>query len=171
VEVFDANAQVRSVAFAVEERSDPGYIVQLDNDSLWVDGGVSWQWYVDGQPIAGADTSSLVALLTGAYFALVTDANGCTWSTDTALVVLNVGLPGTTSAPVRLYPLPAGSTVQVDMPMAVRAARAVDMQGRVHAVDVPGANLLQLDALSPGAYVLHIEDSAGHVHWQRLVKE
>ena len=172
VEVFDANAQVRSVAFTVEERADPGYFLQLEDDSLWVDGGVSWQWYGDGQPLAGADTSSLVALLTGAYFALVTDANGCTWSTDTALVVLNVGLlPGTSGAPVRLYPLPAGSTVQVDMPLEVRAARAVDMQGRVHAVDAPGANLLQLDALSPGAYVLRIEDSAGHVHWQRLVKE
>jgi hypothetical protein len=171
VEVFDANGQVRSIAFSVGEHADPGFMLGLDDDSLWVAGGVSWQWYGAGQPIQGADGSSLVVLLTGEYHALVTDTNGCTWSTDTALVVLNVGLSAVTGAGVRLYPLPAGSSVRVDMPLAVRAVHAFDLRGRVHAVGVSGSHLLQVDALPPGAYVLCIEDSAGRVHWQRLLKE
>jgi hypothetical protein len=171
VEVFDANGQVRSIAFSVGEHADPGYMLGLDDDSLWVTGGVSWQWYEAGQPIQGADGSSLVVLLTGEYHALVTDTNGCTWSTDTVLVVLNVGLSAVTGAEVRLYPLPAGSSVRVDMPLAVREVHAFDLRGRVHPVGVSGSHLLRVDALTPGAYVLRIEDSAGRVHWQRLLKE
>lgn len=171
VEVVDANGQMRTVTFVVEEHSDPGYALQVLDDSLWVSGGVAWQWYLGDAPVAGADSASLIAPFTGAYFALVTDAEGCSWSTDTVQVVLNVGVHEATGADVLLYPVPAGATVQLDMPLAVRSVQAFDMQGRSHVVARFGPKLLQVEHLVPGVHLLRIEDAAGAVHWRRMVKE
>jgi hypothetical protein len=171
VEVLDASGQVRNVTVEVLERGDPEYTVQVDGDSLWVNAGTSWAWYQDGEVVEGADSASVVATGTGSYHALVTDAFGCTWSTDTVLVVLNVGVDALTGTRALLYPVPAGAIVHVELPAAIRSVDALDAQGRVHHVTVMGPRMLQVDGLSPGVYVIMIEDTAGRTSWHRLVKE
>jgi PKD repeat protein len=43
---------------------------------------VSWQWYLDGNPIPGANSPNFVATQSGSYFAELTDIFGCTNQSD-----------------------------------------------------------------------------------------
>jgi hypothetical protein len=54
----------------------------------------------------GGDSASHVAEQTGQYHAVVTDASGCQWNSDTVLVVLNVGMVEAGQQEVLLYPNP-----------------------------------------------------------------
>ena len=43
---------------------------------------VSWQWYLDGNPIPGATSSNFIAQQSGTYWAELTDIFGCTGESD-----------------------------------------------------------------------------------------
>jgi hypothetical protein len=47
--------------------------------------GASYQWYLNGNPIAGATSQSYTATQTGDYTVVVTDANGCSSSPSGAV--------------------------------------------------------------------------------------
>ena len=161
VEVTDANGQVRTDTVYVEEFVDPGYAVQVQMDSLWIAGGEGFQWYFNNVPIAGADSASFVADATGGYHAVVTDANGCSWNSDTVLVVLNVGVVEQRSDPLRAWPIPAMDVLYVDLPGAVSTtAELINCAGqRVRSLFLrPGMNAVDLSGMDRGLYLLHVPD-------------
>ena len=52
---------------------------------------VSWQWFLNGNPIAGATTPNLVATQSGTYYANVEDINGCKAQSDPLNLTLFTG--------------------------------------------------------------------------------
>ena len=51
----------------------------------------SWQWYLNGSPIAGATTPNLVVTESGSYYAVLSDASGCTAQSGPLDIQLNGG--------------------------------------------------------------------------------
>lgn len=67
----------------VEVYPQPIVSVMESGGTLEADPGfVSYQWYLDGQPLPDADGSQVVPLNGGVYTVEVTDANGCTAVSD-----------------------------------------------------------------------------------------
>jgi hypothetical protein len=169
--VTDSLGQVIIDTAFIEEAIDPGYAVQVLNDSLWIAGGAAWQWYADGQLLSGADSASLIASLTGNYFAEVTDASGCTWSSDTLLVVLNVGAIEQALASLILHPNPAAERLFVRTDGAIVQAQAIDATGRIVRLPVLSAGSLNTQALAPGVWTVRITLADGRSLTGRFVRE
>jgi len=169
VEVMDANGQVIIDTVYIEEHTDPGSTVQVLNDSLWTNGGTAWEWFLDGStPVS--DSASAIALQTGSYHALVTDAFGCVWSTDTATIVLNVGVNEITAQGLSIRPNPATDDAMIEWNGDSPAqARLFNSAGQCLSTRMllPGTNVLDLTGLDAGVYVIRTED--GRV--VRLVRE
>ncbi|MBL8000945.1 MAG: SBBP repeat-containing protein [Flavobacteriales bacterium] len=171
VEVMDSLGQVIINTVLIEEAADPGYLVQVLNDSLWIGGGTAWHWFVDGQLLSGADSASVIAPLTGNYHAEVADANGCTWSSDTVLVVLNVGIGGQEAVGVLLHPNPVKDRLVVHAGSTVVQAIAMDASGRSVPLPVLVGNVLDTRSLAAGAWALRITLADGRSLGARFVRE
>jgi len=171
VEVADANGQVRIDTVYVEEQTDPDYAVQVLNDSLWVDGGLNYAWFVGGTLAVGGDSASHVAQQTGQYHAVVTDASGCQWNSDTVLVVLNVGMDEAGQEELLLYPNPTSDVLHLsNRNVPVLRAVAMDVLGRSAEVKVAGSNTIDVSDLAPGTWILVIGTGSGTTY-SRFVKE
>lgn len=168
VEVIDANGQTIIDTVYIEEHPDPGYIVQVTNDSLWTTGGTAWQWFFNGSTLA-SDSASVIAEETGDYHAVVTDAYGCAWSTDTVTAVLNTGMTKSSSPSLLVYPVPASSQLFIHHAGPTARAELWNSSGqRVHSFSLRSdRNVLDIQELPPGLYLLHTSDGNAI----RVVKE
>ncbi|MBL7938438.1 MAG: SBBP repeat-containing protein [Flavobacteriales bacterium] len=156
VEVTDANGHVQVDTVYVLEHADPGVELQLLDDSLWVDGGVEWQWWFNGQ-LTSAGTPYLIAEANGTYVADYIDANGCLWTTNEISVVLNVGVREHALSALRVQPNPAGDRTTIHWSgTAPVPATLLNSAGQLVAMVTlySGPNVLELDGLQPGLYVL-----------------
>lgn len=93
-----------SVSFA-ENTSPAVPIIAADFDTLMTGGNGDFQWFLDGQPIAGATDSAHIAMANGTYTVTVTDANGCT-STSDPYVWLSTGVTTAPGTRIVLQPNP-----------------------------------------------------------------
>lgn len=160
VEVTDANGQVHIDTVQVEEFADPGYMVQVQNDTLRVIGGTAWQWFFNGNFLPG-DSSLLIAQETGSYHALVTDAHGCTWNSDTVLIVLGTGVAVRSSEGLRVWQNPSSErfSIQLEGTVLVHADLLNSVGQRVRSLVLqPGMNTVDLKGVDSGLYVLLMED-------------
>lgn len=168
VEVTDANGQVIIDTVYVEEHPDPGYTVLVTGDSLWTTGGTAWQWFFNGTALV-SDTASVIAGTTGTYHAVVIDAYGCAWSTDTVTIVLNTNVAEVADLSLLVYPVPASSVLFVDHRGGVVQAEVLNSSGqRVRNITLgTGRNTLDVRAFPSGIYVLRMSDGST----SRFVKE
>lgn len=168
VEVTDANGDVRTDTVYIEERSDPGYTVQVLNDSLFTTGGTSWQWFLNGSTLV-SDSASAIAPSTGDYHALVTDAFGCAWSTDTVTVVLNTGVADAAISSVRAFPIPTTSVLFVDHTGAAAQATLLNASGQqvLSFVLLAGRNTVDVEAMPSGLYLVRTAEGVAI----RIMKE
>jgi hypothetical protein len=156
--VFDANGAVRSATIVVAERPDPGYTLQMVGDSLWVEGGITWEWYLDAVQLS-SDSSSVVAQVNGDYHALVTDAFGCLWSTDTVQVLTTTVIDAATGEGLRVWPNPMGEVLFVDGLRPIELLELRDALGRVvwRGQATGGRATIPTNGLAPGSYLLRSE--------------
>ncbi len=64
---------VAAIPAGCHERCSPDTLCLPD-----LPGIAGWQWYFEGNPVPGANTSNFVALQSGTYYAEMTDTLGCT---------------------------------------------------------------------------------------------
>ncbi len=158
VEVTDANGQTIVDTVFVDEHPDPGYTVQVANDSLWTIGGAAWEWFFDGSVLV-SDSASALATQTGAYHALVTDAYGCAWSTDTVIVVLNTSVEDAMTSTLRAFPIPTASVLFIDHAGDASPAMLLNASGQqaLGFVLRAGRNAVDVSGLAPGLYLFRAE--------------
>ncbi len=83
--------------------------ISVDGDTLTSYTAVSYQWYFDGQPIAGDTQKTIVAMQTGVYSVQIVDNNGCSYNssptdiTTTGVNEINV------NGSIKVYPNPLSS--------------------------------------------------------------
>lgn len=118
-----------------------------------------YQWYLDGDPIPGADAQSLEPTINGAYSVLITDANGCTAS-SAIFPFTSVGLnESTLSAVLRAYPQPARDVLYVEGAAAGASFSLLDARGRMVRIGNISTNphALAVSGLPPGIYALRLQ--------------
>lgn len=158
VEVFDANGVVRSATILLAERPDPEYTVQVAGDSLWVEEGAAWEWYLDNVELS-SDSSSVVAQVNGAYHALVTDVFGCQWSTDTVQVITTTVIGAEHSSGLRAWPNPMGEVLYVEGLSPGDLLELRDALGRLvwQGSATGGRSMIPTSGLAPASYLLRTE--------------
>lgn len=160
VEVTDANGQVLIDALTIAEAVDPGYTVQLQGDSLWVIGGLAWEWYLNNTQLI-SDSASALAMMNGDYHALVTDALGCVWSTDT-VQVLTTTVFDVVGEGLRAWPNPMGEVLFVEGLLPGELMELRDALGRVvwRGQAASGRATFPTSGLTHGSYILIAESGA-----------
>ena len=125
----------------------------------------AYQWYLNGQPIAGADQDTWTPVTNGNYSVAITDANGCI-AQSLPVYYGSVGLAGAEANDLRVYPQPARERLVVEGLTDRTTARLFDTEGREVLREVLHGNAreeLDLCSLTSGAYVLQLESATGTV--------
>jgi PKD repeat protein len=125
----------------------------------------TYQWLLNGNPVAGATSATYTFATNGAYSVEVTDANGCT-NTSTVFNT-NVGVESFSVENLNVYPNPAEgfTTVSFDATSGgTLMINVVDLNGRVvrninNLEYNTGKNVYSIDVqgLSTGVYVLNVQ--------------
>jgi len=135
--------------------------------------GMSYQWYncATNQNIIGADNDSLVATANGSYAVIVTNANGCS-DTSNCIVVDQVGLFFPSSAVISLYPNPTDGMVNLELPAQEGAiAMIYDAQGKLifTSNNAKNGEAFDLSKLTTGVYTFKIQLN-NLIHIEKIVK-
>lgn len=97
----------------------------------------TYQWYLNGTPIAGATGSSYIPKQNGGYSVMVTDANGCT-AQSSFYNVTNTGIDNIAGTDgVKLYPNPNKGS------FTLRLSNAGFKNARVRVFDMTGKEVYQ----------------------------
>lgn len=133
----------------------PEPVATVEGVEVTVTGEGTVQWYLDGDPIPGADTPTWEAEVNGNYHAVVTDANGCT-GTSNAVEVISVGLRDVARPTLALYPVPVVDVLRITGQEGVLAYRVLDAAGRVVAQGRTADGTIDVHALTSGTYALEL---------------
>lgn len=148
---------------AVIPQSSLQVSVQLQGDTLFAQPGNygSYQWYLNGNPLANAQNPYLPLADTGLYAVMVTDsACGCTDSVLYHVTALpGLGIATTAGQPFRIYPNPTHDKIFVEASIPVNLS-LYDLTGRLLRQS-KGKNEMDISAFSEGVYLLRIKDSQG----------
>lgn len=129
---------------------------------------VAYQWYLNGNPVAGATGQNYTPGANGNYTVMVTNADSCS-AMSPAVTVTGVGVGHIPAATIQLYPNPAKDILYIESPVAVNVVLR-DLQGR----KVAGARntkQISLSGISNGVYSVSVYDQNGMmITTRRMVK-
>ncbi len=130
-------------------------------DSLQATDGDTYQWFLDGDSITGADQQVLLTLIPGTYSVEVMNVYGCSDLSDPYSVV-STGYAETDLSTLRAVPNPADEQFTICSFQALPADVAIDMldvNGRVvHSLNGNGAHrrVVSCGTLAPGIYTVRV---------------
>jgi choice-of-anchor B domain-containing protein len=145
--------------------------VELLGDTLLaVSSATSYQWYLNGEPIPGADGPTQPVQATGDYWVEVVDANGCPAVSEPVYAELLVAATEPQTPGLKLYPNPARSWLIVEAPAPLEAVRLFDAQGRlVQAVPGQGHPALEISLSGLPAGVYQVQVRSQERSWSQRV--
>lgn len=166
-----------TIGAANETPAAPAIALSADSLLFVPDVYASYQWMLDGAIIPGANAPELVAQQSGAYTVVVSNAAGCTATTDAVMVLLTQLAPGPVAlSEVVLSPNPFGSQLWLQLNSGEPTLLWLTLQsteGKVvfeKQLLVPqgkSVHPLPTEHLPPGAYLLHLRLEAAE--WNRWV--
>jgi len=134
--------------------------------------GFTYQWYLDGNPVAGATSFNYLPVVNGLYSVVITNANGC--SSTSAEFGTNVSIeePGS-NLYVNLYPNPASGNVNISFTEPVKGMiELIDVNGRSISTwkiqDYQTTISLDIAGFASGIYQLKI-NTEGSVQYKKLI--
>jgi hypothetical protein len=136
-------------------------ITPLTSDLLQASTGVSYQWFQDGLPIAGATSQELLVEVTGYYSVEVTNTYGCVLLSDELQVVIS-GIPEPNVMHIAVVPNPTSDMARMVFSEALASdtrLELVDVNGRImRTMNGNGSRQLLLERghLNSGLYVLRV---------------
>jgi hypothetical protein len=123
--------------------------------------GLSYQWYKNDEPVAGADARLYVVPSTGEYKVEVMDLDQCIAFSDPVLIDLT-GIQEQLNT-LKIYPNPAEDGVNIELPdqidiskMVLKLHNAIGLTVYERLMDA-NPFYLSLEGVSPGVYMLTIE--------------
>lgn len=120
----------------------------------------TYQWYLDGQAIAGANSQLLTVTQNGVYAVAISGGTSCPArsANDT---VTTIGITAIEASNIRLYPNPNNGTFTIERSGNTQAELTVyDVYGRVSYQAVLGADrqVIDMSAVAAGTYYVAIRD-------------
>ncbi len=147
-------------------------VITMSQGLLTSTAAVSYQWYLNGNPVNGATAMTYLPLQDGIYTVMITDANGCT-SLSTPFEVLGTGIAQhDPSSMVSVYPNPSAGELFVRLGShGTGRVTILDLTGRVIAESAAGS-LLKLDIshLPAGSYNVRVI-SEGAAQYFRVIRQ
>lgn len=131
--------------------------------------GYEYQWFLDGEPIPGADSTSLEVTETGDYTVVATNENGCSAESEPLSYTSTVNVSEVTPSIFKLYPNPATETVNIELTSSknITSVSLIDVMGRV-IIQKTGSfeDGIQLDVSNqqPGYFIIQLSD--GTTTWK-----
>lgn len=125
---------------------------------------VSYQWYLNNNPISGAIGQSWTAVANGAYTVMVTDSAGCT-ATSSPYVIAGVGLTELNENNVEFINLPDQITIRMKNGEVLKSLEVYNIAlQKVGEVTPSGPEVIwRKDGIKTGMYHIIIHDSNGHL--------
>ncbi len=129
----------------------------------------SFQWYLDGEPIPGANEARFLAQNSGSYTLETTDLNGCRAVSEPVQVVVSSVAETRFLNAVSVYPNPASSGQRIALKLASGYPRAAsllirDALGKVYSrLSLPDEDVtdIQLPLLPQGLYWMELQTADG----------
>ena len=137
--------------------------VVVNNNKLeTVESFTTYKWMRNGQLISGATDSTYTYTQNGDYQVIVTNANGCSDTSD-IYVVNTVSLKehAQLASQIRVFPNPTSDIVNVQSPVPVNVT-ITDSKGRT-INQIKNASRISMKELSGGLYLLRITDKDGQL--------
>jgi len=116
-------------------------VVTANGSGLNTDPATTWQWYLNGTLIPGADTAVYFPLTNGNYTVVVTNNFGCS-ATSAPFSVVNAGISGATNEYMTVQPMPFIEQFTITWNHAFSAVEKV-----LVIYDVQGKKCMELDIL------------------------
>jgi hypothetical protein len=130
------------------------------NDTLYSSYGVTFQWYMNGFPVSGADKSFLVPQQSASYQVKTTDAGGCTSELSDPFYYEMIGIiEQDNSHVISIYPVPTHGIINLEDKVTVMdysAMRIFDQAGRLVLERKPEKST-DISLLEDGIYFLVLE--------------
>jgi Domain of unknown function (DUF2341)/Secretion system C-terminal sorting domain len=173
VTVCDNNGCMDSDTANVIFLPAPNAIITQNNDTLTCSPAVSYQWLLNGAPLAGETNQTYLALVNASYSCVITDANGCT---DTSNVIgFVLGRDAEALTRINIYPNPVQHVLHLDLTSISGAGnwQIVTMAGVVvQSGTTKGGTLMEASVSDLSAGMYFIEFVSEDLNWGRLfVKE
>lgn len=140
---------------------DPIPVIDQVGNVLQTGVYASYQWYLDGEPIPGADGMTWEPTQNGMYTVDVVDENGCTGISDPYPVV-TVGMEETMISALSVYPNPTAGFVTLQLPEVSGAdvmIQVLDVTGRVvqsESIWFENRAELDLTGRATGTYLIRV---------------
>lgn len=142
-----------------------------------VENAQSYQWFLNGIPVEGANAAEFIPQEAGLYTVAVIDANGCeSLSEAFEFNIFSTGNTASQEAELEVYPVPSRDRVRISLGQGalIEAIMVFSVEGKQIPIPQPGgstsSNLeLDISSWSPGVYMLQVH-SSGTVHQGRLIK-
>lgn len=141
--------------------------------------GLTYQWYKDGSPIAGATSATFNPTGNGKYTCEVSDGNGCSkMSNEITVADMGIAIDAYINL-VNIFPNPSNGKYTVNLGMNYSGnirIRTLDIAGRIVTDETinmnKGNNFQQIDLtnFAKGIYMLNIEVNGTNANF-KLVKE
>ena len=152
----------------------PEFVPEYDemNDLLFApEGFLSYQWFLDGLPIEGANSSTLAAPSDGNYAVEIETEYGCDvqseWLIYTGIYSISE------EAEIQLFPNPASDFISIELLPYKGIVKLYSLQGQLLDEFEPlGKQKLTIDLklYNPGTYVLVVENKKGNAVVKRFNK-
>jgi len=148
-------------------------VVQLQGDTLFAQPGSygSYQWYLNGNPLANGQNPYLPITDTGLYAVKVTDtACGCTDSVLYHVAELpHLGITAVATGQIRIYPNPTHDQIFVAAPVPLNLS-LYDLTGRL-LQQSKEKNEMNMAGFADGMYLLKMEDQKGRfIKMEKVLK-
>ncbi|MFT3886532.1 MAG: S8 family serine peptidase [Flavobacteriales bacterium] len=154
----------------------PAPTVTLDGNILESTPATTYQWYLEGAPLAGADQRTHEALVSGSYSVRITDTDDCgAMSMPMSVIVTGIAEAGVARG-VRAWPVPAGDQLTIALPDGADRPVSVEVfsptGARVPCAWTWSASRIELATrgLAAGSYGVRMLGAAG-AEVLRFVKE
>ena len=162
--VVDSLGCTDTASAAIDVYTNPEPFLSQNGNVLSTDPSESYQWFLAGSPIAGAQNQTYEAVEDGNYFVMVTDINGCSGYSDTLNIVINGVNPIFQSVPIKVYPNPADDFITIEAEAETSFA-VIKMQNVLSVMllefseAISGNYKMQIDIhdFPAGIYFLHVK--------------
>lgn len=162
----NSGCTVTSANKAVYVYPVPSVSILINGDTLATFNGLSYQWYLNGQPIPGATSSVYIAKVSGSYQVRLVDRGGCAvTSAPVQVTVTSIGFIGTPDITVHIFPNPNNSDtwyLEVNELLIGGALEVLDAGGRlVYNSTIQQKQSYFYAPLSNGVYFARIKTPLG----------
>lgn len=116
----------------------------------------AYQWFLNSAPINGATQSTLTAPGDGSYAVMITDADGCSYLSDT-VVVTGSGVKEMQEEIVSVFPNPASTHINILSPSPIKTIAIVNGLGETVMLTSGVDGSLDTRTLANGVYLVTIQ--------------